>query len=145
MNYFNNISDNISDNCDISDNFDISDNCDISDNINDENYIIKTQMNKSLCKKFGILNDENYENINYDIPNKHGLDNCNIIIPYNYFKLIKFDEINYLTIIKDDIRNFKKLNNYQLEYIYKLDNKEKNNIISLFNDCISLVNENNIM
>jgi hypothetical protein len=119
-------------------NSDNSDNKNIID-INNNNYIIKTEMNKSLSKEFGIDKEDDSENINYDIPNKHGLDNCNVIIPNYYFNLLSFDQFDYFTIIKDDIRNFRKLNNYQLEYIKKLDHDKKDIIITLLNDCISLI------
>lgn len=35
-------------------------------------------MNKSLSKKFGI--DQKEESVNYDVSNKNGLDNSNVII-----------------------------------------------------------------
>lgn len=37
----------------------------------------------------------------------------------------KMLNMNYFEIINDDIRNFRKLNNYQMEYIKDLTNDEK--------------------
>jgi len=47
--------------------------------------------------------------------------------------------MNYFEIIKDDVRNFRKLNNYQMEYIKDLTNDEKNELFNICNDCIGLL------
>ena len=85
---------------------------------------------------------QNFENDNYqDIivykdhnpPSFYGLKNCNRIIPSYYFsennKTNGILDIDYLYIIIDDIRNQRKLNNYQIEYIYNLQEKYKDEII----------------
>ena len=40
-------------------------------------------------------------------------------------------------MIKDDIRNYRPLNEYQLEYIKKLDDETKNELIHIFNKCVT--------
>jgi hypothetical protein len=53
----------------------------------------------------------------------------------------KILNMNYFEIIKDDVRNFRKLNNYQMEYIKNLTDDEKNELFNIYNDCIGLVND----
>ena len=55
--------------------------------------------------------------------------------------LSKIIEIDYLIIIKDDIRNCRVLNIHKLEYIKKLPSECKDELISIFNDCLTLLNE----
>lgn len=57
----------------------------------------------------------------YDVPESHGLDNCNIIIPSYYIKSYNRSvDIDYFTMMKDDIKNYRPLNKYQLEYLTPL-------------------------
>lgn len=80
----------------------------------------------------------------YEPPKEHGLSNSDVIIPQYYFykkDLSKIIEIDYLIIIKDDIRNCRVLNIHKLEYIKKLPSDCKDELISIFNDCLTLLNE----
>jgi hypothetical protein len=108
----------------------------------DEKYEFTTPVNRRLSKILEItpqLYDEPFE---WDIPKEHGLSNCNSIIPEYYKKpKNKILDITYYDIIKDDIRNCRPLNSYQLEYISNLQDKYKNELFILFNDCIKLFNE----
>jgi hypothetical protein len=98
-----------------------------------------------------IIKEEN----NYKPPSRYGLCNSEPIIPSYYFKKLKgilfdkeleiiYTDIDYLTIIKDDIRNYRKLNNYQIDYIKHTNNSIKNEIIDEFikvtNAAIDIIN-----
>ena len=78
-------------------------------------------------------------NINWDIPQTHGLSNSNQIIPKYYFSnkdLKKINTIDYYEMILDDIRNMRVLNEYQINYIKnKLSLEQKDIIISEYNKC----------
>jgi hypothetical protein len=90
------------------------------------------------------LKYENYiEEMQIRPPSRHGLHNSEPIIPSYYFKKMRaiscekeveimYTNIDYLTIIKDDIRNFRKLNEYQIDYIKHTDDFSKNEIIDEF-------------
>ena len=108
----------------------------------DEKYEFRTPVNKKLSEILEIppqIYDEQFE---WDIPKEHGLTNCNCIIPEYYKKpKNKILNINYYDIIKDDIRNCRPLNNYQLDYISNLPDEYKNELFTIFNDCIKLFNE----
>jgi hypothetical protein len=82
----------------------------------------------------------------YEAPNEYGLKNSFQILPSYYLKSgKKYIDIDFFEVIKDDIRNSRKLNEYQLNYIEKLDEERKFEIIKLFNDCsaalVSLMND----
>jgi hypothetical protein len=75
-------------------------------------------------------------------PSEYGLSNCNEIIPRYYHKdYNKIIQIDYYKMIIDDIRNFRKLNSYQIDFIRKLDENAKIEIIHEFNKCIDCVYE----
>lgn len=74
----------------------------------------------------------------YDPPESHGLDNCNVIIPSYYVKSYNRSvDIDYFTMMKDDIKNYRPLNKYQLEYIKNMNHKDKDEIISVFNEVVT--------
>lgn len=95
------------------------------------------------------LDPNKYSNSEYSFesekwvsPLKFGLENSNQIIPQYYFtSKTKFDYFDYLNIIKDDIRNMRKLNQYQIQYIKKLDHNDKNDIIELFNQVLCTIGD----
>ena len=75
-------------------------------------------------------------------PTKHGLSNCQSIVPNYYARSYKnILDIDYLTIIKDDIKNCRVLNDYQMEYIQSLNNCEKQELFVLFNQCVQMFND----
>jgi len=78
-------------------------------------------------------------------PKKHGLENSFQIIPPYYLKNNNLLDVDFYEVIKDDIRNSRSLNEYQLNFIEKLDNERMFEIINLFNECnkmlISIINE----
>lgn len=103
-----------------------------------DNYEIQTKLCKRLSREFGIEEIE----LNDDLrppPEKHGLENSDVIIP-NYYKLHKHPskifDFDFYEVIKDDIRNCRKLSSYQLEYIKNLKESYKDELIVLFNECI---------
>ena len=109
------------------------------------NYQIRTNICKRLSKELNlseITYDERLKD--WTPPKTHGLSNSEQIIP-SYYKLHekpdKMFNINYIEIIKDDIRNFRKLNQYQMEYVRNLSAIEKNELLVIYNDCIGLVND----
>ena len=53
-----------------------------------------------------------------------------------YHKMIP---INNLLLIKDDIRNFRPLNKHKMQYIQHLPDKDKNDLLIIFNDCIKIM------
>ena len=53
----------------------------------------------------------------------------------------KILDIDFYAIIKDDIRNCRVLNKYQLEYIKKLNDESKYELIEIFNQCVKLFND----
>lgn len=116
-------------------------------NVDDNTYQIKTNVNKKLSKELGIQEitfDQNI--IDWSPPKEHGLNNSNIIIPYQYTSFSykntnKLLDIDYFTIIKDDIRNFIPLDIYKLKYISNLSHNDKNEIINIFNECMKVVHK----
>ena len=114
------------------------------DNDNNDEYVIKANVCKILSKQLK-LPEIHYEYMGkYEPPKEHGLSNSDVIIPQYYFykkDLSKIIEIDYLIIIKDDIRNCRVLNIHKLEYIKKLPSECKDELISIFNDCLTLLNE----
>jgi hypothetical protein len=89
-----------------------------------------------------------FEEINYfyNVPNTHGIDNSEQIIPKYYItdktsnreELLNFDF--YFTII-DSIRNMRILSKYQMLYIEKLDNEKCKEIIQEFNKAMEVITE----
>jgi len=77
-------------------------------------------------------------------PKKYGLANADIIIP-SYYNIHKNPEklfhLNFLDIIKDDIRNFRKLNEYQLDYIKNLSKEDAYEIILIYDKCFGTIEE----
>jgi hypothetical protein len=73
-------------------------------------------------------------------PKFNGLDNSSLIIP-NYYKINNKNilDIDYYTMIIDDIRNLRKLNEYQLEFIKKLDNDKKQLLFLEFNKLFDVI------
>lgn len=110
----------------------------------EDNYIIQTKMCSRLSRELGLCDIVVSDKIDYEPPKEAGLSNSDVIIP-SYYHIHKnpnkIQNINYLNMIKDDIRNLRPLNKYKLEYIYNLPNEDKNEIITLFNECINVFNE----
>jgi hypothetical protein len=82
----------------------------------------------------------NYFDPNWKPPEKSGLTNSERIIPEYYKK--KFNELislDYFDIIIDDIRNLRKLNEYQLNYIYNLDNDSKQKLFIELNNLFDTI------
>ena len=103
-------------------------------------YHFNTPVNKRLSEILEIPPLELLPCEIWNPPEESGLDNCNYIIP-NYYKRPKQGILNieYYTIIIDDIRNLRPLNKYQLEYIMKLDDEYKNEIITLLNNSMKSI------
>jgi hypothetical protein len=118
-------------------------NYEYDDRFDNENYKIQAKMCKRLSREFGIEEMELNEHLT-PAPEKYGLENSNIIIP-SYYKLhehpSKIFDFDFYRVIKDDIRNFRKLNQYQLEYIKNLKEEYKDEIIDLFNECFESIKE----
>jgi hypothetical protein len=92
-----------------------------------------------------ITNIPKNEHSDISVPEIYGLQNSFEIIPKYYQKKNKsYISIDFYEIIKDDIRNMRKLNEYQIKYISKLDHDDKMEIINLLNNSldsvISLIN-----
>jgi hypothetical protein len=108
----------------------------------DENYKFKTQVSRRLSKLLNVPEFPYDENFKWEPPDSPGLQNCNIIIePYYHLhkEPHKITTLDYLEIIKDDIRNFRHLNEYKMEYIKTLPDRDKNELFDIFNDCIKTV------
>ena len=117
----------------------ISNNSTINSDYENDNYVIKANVCKSLSREFN-LPEMKCDATEYIPPSTHGLINSEIIIP-SYYNLHK-DPINalnvdYYKMIKDDIRNFRPLNKFQLEYIKQLDHPEKNELFDIFTLCLN--------
>jgi hypothetical protein len=125
---------------------DKSDDLSLSLNINDDNdkYVIKANVCTILSKQLK-LPKIHYEYMGeYEPPKTHGLSNANVIIPkyYNiHLDPTKIININYYDIIRDDIRNCRVLNEYQLQYIKNLPSESKDELFTIFNDCLKFLNE----
>jgi hypothetical protein len=77
---------------------------------------------------------------NWVPPTENGLNNSPVIIPEYYFiNKENIFNIDYYNIIIDDIRNYRKLNEYQLEYIKKLNHEYKFNVILEFNKLFNVI------
>lgn len=118
-------------------------NIETSDN-SSENYIFTTPVNKGIAEILNIPSivfDKNDEKFEWTPPKEHGLTNCNYIIPKYYQNPEKkILNIDYYDIIKDDIRNFRPLNKYQLEYIVSIEDNYKNELLFIFNECMTSFN-----
>jgi hypothetical protein len=110
----------------------------------EDTYTITTKMNLKISQELGIDDIKFDERIEWEPPEKPGLDNSEPIIP-KYYHLHKHPyrifDIDYFNVIKDDVRNFRALNIYQLSYIKRLSPEQKNEIIDIYNECISVVIE----
>ena len=107
-----------------------------------ENYIIKTNVCIRLSRELDLPEMVLDECGSFEAPEQHGLINSDVIIP-EYYHIHKHPSkilnINFYEIIKDDIRNLRPLNKYQLEYIKELTHENKNELLFIFNECISLL------
>ena len=111
----------------------------------DENYVIQARICPIISRELKweeiVYNDEQ---IWWEPPKEPGLQNSSPIIPQYYHihkNSSKIVDIDYYEIIKDDIRNFRPLNKYQMKYIKVLSDEYKNEIMELFNECLSSLNE----
>jgi len=111
---------------------------------NNDSYKFTTNVNRSLSEILETPPCIYDESFNWIPPKEHGLNNSFCIIP-RYYKSRpdQILDIEYYDIIKDDIKNLRPLNEYQMEYISKLDDEKKNELLYIFNKCIKLVNELN--
>lgn len=108
----------------------------------DENYNFTTPVSRRLSQILNIPEFPYDETFSWEPPSTPGLQNCNIIIePYYHLHKSphKITSIDYLQIIKDDIRNFRQLNKYKMDYIQGISDKEKNELLILFNECIASI------
>lgn len=116
----------------------------LTNSSDDENYVLKTKVCKRLSKEFKLEEVFIDESTLTPPPNEHGLSNAEVIIP-SYYRLHKHPskilDIDFYAIIKDDIRNCRVLNKYQLEYIKKLNDESKYELIEIFNQCVKLFND----
>ena len=105
------------------------------------------QISPSLLKYFENTNKNNNNNndtikTDWKPPKTHGLSNSFIIIPQYYNKSgEKILSVDYYNMVLDDIRNFRKLNEYQLEYIKQLDDESKQNIFVEFNKLFDVIKD----
>ena len=96
-------------------------------------------INSPLTKLMGYT-EECIEEIDWKPPIKHGLNNSKKIIPTLYFKnKSDIQDIDFSRVIKDDIINYKKLTYNQLEYIKKMSNEEKFELIELYNKVLDVI------
>jgi hypothetical protein len=100
-----------------------------------------------LAKAINVPTEIEEKNLNTDWkpPDTYGLSNSRPIIQQYYFKdgLQNLrSSFNYLNNIHDDIRNYRKLEDYQLNYIKNLDNEEKDQIIKLYNEVLDTLIKN---
>lgn len=119
-------------------------NCEEKQLSNNKNYNFTTQVSRRLSKVLGVDEFPYDEKFLWEPPKTHGLSNCNIIIePYYHLHKAphKISELDYLQIIKDDIRNYRPLNMYKMDYIKTLPDRDKNDLIDLFNDCIKTMGD----
>lgn len=115
----------------------------ITDEQTTEEYVFQAKICKRLSKELGLEETDIDENIKLtDVPTQHGLINSDVIIP-SYYQLYKHPEnilrLDYLNIIKDDIRNLRQLNIYELEFIKKLNDDDKFEIICMMNENMKYI------
>jgi len=108
--------------------------------MDDENYDFKTNVNRRLSEILEIPHFTPDISEKWNPPRTYGLDNCNVIIENRANKDNLLD-VDYFEIIKDDIRNLRPLNEFKMEYIMKMEDEYKNELLSIFNNCIKLVVE----
>lgn len=108
-------------------------------NNNDKNINLDN-LSPSLVKLFTLENINNNIKTDWKPPESYGLNNSSVIIP-DYYKTSnqKILNIDYYTMIIDDIRNLRKLNEYQLKYIEKLDNESKQLLFLEFNKLFDVI------
>lgn len=113
----------------------------LSENINYQFFVKNISDNIVQELKLNNTNKLDLSEYNNWIPpEKYGLSNSDQIIPQYYFmSKFKYDNFNYFQIIKDDIRNMRKLNQYQINYIKKMDSEDKDELIELFNKVIGSI------
>jgi Fe-S cluster assembly iron-binding protein IscA len=104
------------------------------------------QISPSLLKYFENTYKHNNNNdvirSDWKPPKTHGLTNSFIIIPQYYNKSgEKILSVDYYNMIIDDIRNFRKLNDYQLDYIKELDNESKQTLFLEFNKLMDVIKD----
>jgi hypothetical protein len=91
-----------------------------------------------LARLMGIIIEE-HKKIDWKPPSENGLNNSKEIISPEYFTrpaaAACFD-IDYFDIIKSDILNYRQLSESQLEYIKKLNNEEKFELIEIYNQLV---------
>lgn len=115
-----------------------------NDDDDDKNYNFTTPVSRRLSKVLGVDEFPYDANFSWKPPNTHGLSNSNIIIePYYHLHKApnKILELDYLRVIKDDIRNYRPLNTYKMNYIKTLPDKDKNDLLDLFNDSIKTMGD----
>ena len=97
-------------------------------------------LDPALAKLMGIIIEEQKES-NWKPPSKSGLDNSERIISSNYFTNTNNNfDVDYFKTIKDNIINYKKLTEAQLEYIKKLNNEQKFELIQLYDRIMDFTN-----
>lgn len=121
-------------------------NSDESDETSDdkEEYVMKANVCTRLSRELG-LDEIIYEYAGeYDPPEKHGLQNCDQIIPSCY-RLHNtpstIQNLDFYYMIQDQIRNNNPLNKYQMDYIKNLPHEKKNELFDIYNQCVNLFNE----
>ena len=112
----------------------------------DEDYeLFCKNVSNNLAKQLMINNAICLEPKNkWDPPKEHGLHNSFNIIPKDYIKNSKnylLQDLNFFNVIKNDISNFRELNNYELDYFQTLNKNELIELLYLYNNCFSLLNE----
>ena len=98
-------------------------------------------MSPSLIKYFNPDSNINkFDQNEWEPPKRHGLNNSFIIIPQYYRKSEdKILKIDYYEMIIDDIRNFRKLNEYQLNFIKNLDDERKQKLFVELNNLFDVI------
>ena len=114
------------------------------DSDKDEHYVFRANLCGRLSRELNLV-ETNFEYMgHYEAPKEHGLSNSNIIIP-KYYKLHenpqKILDLDFYQIIKDDIRNYRPLNEYQLEYLQKLTEEQKIELLKICNNVLKNVND----
>ena len=102
------------------------------------------QLSPSLLKYFEntYKHDDNIIRTDWKPPKNHGLSNSFIIIPQYYNKSgEKILSVDYYNMIIDDIRNYRKLNEYQLNYIRELDDERKQSLFIELNKLFDVIKE----
>jgi hypothetical protein len=121
----------------------VDDNDVIVGDVDDEKYVVKTNVCRRLSKILEVPPFNYDEKFHWEPPTEHGLSNCEYIIP-SYYKKHNNNNIlhmDYYDIIKDDIRNYRPLNTYQMEYILGIQDEYKNELLILFNKCINAISD----